>query len=204
MNAILIIDDERDEVGPFGDVLASHFQQEGYDVLTFADPKEVFTELDGRKLEPEVFLVDFDLGPHGTAEDVLLLIRRDYPHAKIMLLTGRATLEDISLCSQRNLFDDVLSKSAPVEAVAEKVSQLLTTKRADLVQVIEEVVQQSPNRDQPRFVRVATHDAQHMSDVDVLNEIRAGTKLGRRILDAAVWLVKSTLLPEGRDGKSTR
>ncbi len=194
MKAIILIDDRLDEVAALETFLADRLEPEGFEVLGYTDPVQAVKALTARPdVEPHVLVIDYRMPDCDVAESAMMPFREQWRECKILLLTGQASLSEVGDLSRRGLIDDVLDKAGTPDDVAAKVRGLLRRRKTDLLPKVEKWLRASPRRDEPRFVLADAEGETRISAMDMVRELREGTKLGDRMLDAAMRIIERTL-----------
>lgn len=88
---ILIVDDESD----IRDALSRHFRFLEYDVDTAANGAEAQQKLEARKID---IVISDIMMPEVDGIDLLRHIRKEYPMAHVIMMTGYVTQENILAC----------------------------------------------------------------------------------------------------------
>ncbi len=105
-NPVLIVDDEQHVVASQEDVLRSHGIS---NLMNTTDSREVASILSGNEME--LVLLDLRM-PHLQGEDVLELIRDEYPEVPVIIVTGSAEIEMAVQCMRGGAIDYMVK---PVE-----------------------------------------------------------------------------------------
>lgn len=115
MNAVLLVDDERD----FADALAERLQARGFRVTTAYDGEEALRLAAGMELD--VAVLDVNL-PGMDGLTLLRELRAVRPHAEALMLTGSNDLAT-AVAGMKLGASDYLVKPVPIERLAEAISR---------------------------------------------------------------------------------
>lgn len=113
MNAVLLVDDERD----FADLLAQRLQTRGFKVQTAYDGEEALRLAAGQELDVAVLDVNLP-GMDGLA--LLGELKKLRPHAEALMLTGQNDLAT-AVAGMKLGATDYLVKPVPIERLAEAI-----------------------------------------------------------------------------------
>jgi DNA-binding NtrC family response regulator len=119
---IMAIDDEN----IVGKMIKTVFEQDGYTVETFLNPKAALTRLKEEKFD--VVITDLKMKDMDGME-VLKTIKKDWPDTKVIMITAFASLDSAVEAFRRNA-DDFFAKPVKISDLKACVQKLLSEKPA--------------------------------------------------------------------------
>jgi two-component system nitrogen regulation response regulator NtrX len=122
MAAILVVDDEPN----IRRLLASLLEAEGHAVRTAASGEDALVAVADE--EPDVLLLDLAL-PGASGLDILATLRTSYPALPVIMMSGRATLNDAVRATRMGAFH-FIEKPLSAEAVLLTVASAVELRRA--------------------------------------------------------------------------
>ncbi len=128
---ILIVDDERS----FGEVVAQRLQQRGFTAMVVANGPDALKRLEETNTI-EVVLLDLKM-PVMDGIATLQLIKKKYPLAEVVMLTGDATIDSAIEAMKSGAFD-YLVKPFDIDQVIDKINAA-TKRKSDREAGIREV-----------------------------------------------------------------
>ena len=115
---IMAIDDEN----IVGKMIKTVFEQDGYTVETFLNPKAALTRLKEEKFD--VVITDLKMKDMDGME-VLKTIKKDWPDTKVIMITAFASLDSAVEAFRRNA-DDFFAKPVKISDLKACVQKLLS------------------------------------------------------------------------------
>jgi DNA-binding NtrC family response regulator len=115
---IMAIDDEN----IVGKMIKTVFEQDGYTVETFLNPKAALTRLQEEKFD--VVITDLKMKDMDGME-VLKTIKKDWPDTKVIMITAFASLDSAVEAFRRNA-DDFFAKPVKISDLKACVQKLLS------------------------------------------------------------------------------
>jgi DNA-binding NtrC family response regulator len=115
---IMAIDDEN----IVGKMIKTVFEQDGYTVETFLNPKAALTRLKEEKFD--VVITDLKMKDMDGME-VLKTIKKDWPGTKVIMITAFASLDSAVEAFRRNA-DDFFAKPVKIADLKACVQKLLS------------------------------------------------------------------------------
>jgi DNA-binding NtrC family response regulator len=115
---IMAIDDEN----IVGKMIKTVFEQDGYTVETFLNPKAALTRLKEEKFD--VVITDLKMKDMDGME-VLKSIKKDWPDTKVIMITAFASLDSAVEAFRRNA-DDFFAKPVKISDLKACVQKLLS------------------------------------------------------------------------------
>lgn len=115
---IMAIDDEN----IVGKMIKTVFEQDGYTVETFMNPKAALTRLKEEKFD--VVITDLKMKDMDGME-VLKTIKKDWPDTKVIMITAFASLDSAVEAFRRNA-DDFFAKPVKISDLKACVQKLLS------------------------------------------------------------------------------
>ncbi|MFY9479342.1 MAG: helix-turn-helix domain-containing protein [Aquabacterium sp.] len=121
---VAVLDDDEDVAGMIADAL----QDLGYLADPFSSENQLSESIDRH----DAFIVDYKLGPHQTAAQLIARIRANKPHALILLLTGQAKENlDADIARLMHLHDSELhEKPVRISILASAIQRWMNKQRA--------------------------------------------------------------------------
>jgi DNA-binding NtrC family response regulator len=112
---VLVVDDET----ALADTLAQRLKMRNLEVETAYNGEQAFSKI--KMQEPDVILLDLRMpGMHGM--EVLKIIRKEYPHIQVIVLTGHGTDKEEHETKELGGFD-FLKKPTDVETLAGRIRE---------------------------------------------------------------------------------
>jgi DNA-binding response OmpR family regulator len=94
---ILIVDDESEIRHAISEIL-----DENYTVFTASNGEEALYQF--LMHEPEVIFLDFELGGYLRGNHILEIVKKGFPHVRVIMVTGRNDLKEKLLSSGADAF----------------------------------------------------------------------------------------------------
>ncbi len=138
---ILVVDDDAE----VREVLAQILQRSNYQVLQVKDAASM-KEVSGR-FQPDVVLLDYKL-PDATGLDLLPIIKKDWPEAEVIMLTGHATYDVAVEAIKRGAFHfqekpfdsesllNLIKRALEIRSLREAVSTANTIFQCDIMKAL--------------------------------------------------------------------
>jgi len=127
---ILLVDDEK----PFLDTMRKRLEKRKLSVVSALSGKEALEQLDKNK-NVDVVILDVKM-PGMDGIQTLREIKKTYPLAEVIMLTGHATVESAIEGMRLGAFD-YLMKPCDMELLLEKVNEAESKKRAHEEKIID-------------------------------------------------------------------
>ncbi len=127
---VLLVDDE----APFVETLAKRLAKRDLEISTAFSGEEALAVL-GATSQVEVVILDVKM-PEMDGIETLQAIRKEYPLAEVIMLTGHATVESAIDGMKMGAFD-YLMKPCDVDVLMTKVEEAAAKKRAHEEKIIE-------------------------------------------------------------------
>ena len=172
---IMVVDDEE----AMRESLAAWLMKEGYPVSMAAGGREALDELSRR--EYDLVLLDIKM-PHLDGYEVLRLIREEYPHIIVVMITGYGSIESAVTAMKQGANDYLLKPFDPEH----------------LMLLIEKMAQQKEMLDEYRLVQARLSEFESMGFEDLLGRSESMRKVFGLIEEVAP--VDTPVLVTGETG----
>jgi len=136
---VLLVDDE----APFVETLAKRLAKRNLEVATAFSGEEALAAL-GSTSQVEVIILDVKM-PGMDGIETLQAIRKQYPLAEVIMLTGHATVESAIDGMKMGAFD-YLMKPCDMDMLMTKVEEAAAKKRAHEEKIIEARIKEITSR----------------------------------------------------------